>query len=107
MPYSVFHPFRQAKFAYGGLIEPIFATASAASKIDTCYKSGQNLLKNNNNNIWYTWFKSVKQTVANLLPQKNCPHNVDEIDPKWLLFVFKLYPVPLTFQQRNLLLNTI
>jgi hypothetical protein len=38
--YSVFHRFRQAKFDYGGSnfkLEPIFATAPAASKNDARY----------------------------------------------------------------------
>jgi hypothetical protein len=42
--YSVFHRFRQAKFADGGSIlelEPIFATASAAPNNGACFKSGQ------------------------------------------------------------------
>jgi hypothetical protein len=42
--YSVFRRFRQAKFAYGGFnfkLEPIFATASAASKNGARFKSGQ------------------------------------------------------------------
>jgi hypothetical protein len=46
----VFHRFRQGKFANGGLIfklKPIFVAAQDAAKNDACYKSGQNLLKNN------------------------------------------------------------
>ena len=35
-----FHRFRQAKIAYR--VEPIFATAPAASKNDAHFKSGQN-----------------------------------------------------------------
>ncbi len=48
--YSVFHRFRQAKFAYGGLIlssSQFFATAPAASKNGARFKSGQSWLKNN------------------------------------------------------------
>jgi hypothetical protein len=43
--YSVFHQFRQAKFAYGGSnfkLELVFATVPEASKNDIYYKSGQN-----------------------------------------------------------------
>ncbi len=42
--------FGQAKFAYGGSdfkLEPIFATASAASKNGARFKSGQSWLENN------------------------------------------------------------
>ncbi len=45
---AVFYWFRQAKFANGGSIlssNPIFATAPAASKIEVCFVSGQNHLK--------------------------------------------------------------
>ena len=46
--YRAFHQFGQAKFAYGGnRLEPIFATAPAASKNDAHFKSGQNQLENN------------------------------------------------------------
>ncbi len=48
--YSVFHRFRQAKFANGLLDfknEPIYATAPVVSKNDACYKSGQYWFKNN------------------------------------------------------------
>ncbi len=48
--YSVFHRFRQTKFAYVVLILSsikFFVTASAASKNGTHNKSGQNWLKNN------------------------------------------------------------
>jgi hypothetical protein len=49
MWYSVFHQFRQAKFAYDGLIlssSHFSTTAPAASKYDAHYYSGQNCLKN-------------------------------------------------------------
>ncbi len=48
--YSVFHQFRQAKFAYGGSIlssSQFFVSAEGASKNDTRYEIGQNWLKNN------------------------------------------------------------
>ncbi len=41
--YSVFHQFRQFKFAYGGFdfkLKPILATAPADSKNNACHKSG-------------------------------------------------------------------
>ncbi len=44
--YSVFHQFRQAKFAYFRL-KPFSATDPDASKNDARYKSVQNWLKNN------------------------------------------------------------
>jgi hypothetical protein len=48
MYYSVFHRFRQAKFANGGFkLEPIFDAAPAASKNEAGFKSDQSRLKNN------------------------------------------------------------
>jgi hypothetical protein len=48
LKYSVFHRFRQAKIDNGWFnvkLEPIFATAPAASKNETSFKGGQNQLK--------------------------------------------------------------
>ncbi len=43
LTYSVFHRFKQAKFAYAGLVlssrSQFFAIAPAVSKNDACYKS--------------------------------------------------------------------
>ncbi len=47
--YSVFRRFMQAKFAYNDSIlsSSQFLKASAVSKNETCFKSGQNCLENN------------------------------------------------------------
>jgi hypothetical protein len=60
--YSVFHRFRQAKFAswwFDFKLEPIFATTPLTSKNNACYKSGQIWFKNNHFAIRS---KSVKRT---------------------------------------------